>query len=259
MVKLRNSIRHIKHFVLLLTLASAFSCAKQSLAVSRIEGKEIGISAELAPDEKIEKYITPFRDSIEKDLNTVLAYSPQTLDKSQGQWQTPIGNLMADAGLEAANFVFSKSEGKKVDICMLNFGGIRSIIPKGDVTIRTAFEIMPFENSLVVTELAASDIRDMVDYVIAEKKAHPIAGITFTIANGKAEDIRVGGQPLVDERTYFVATSDYLLHGGDRMTFFGRSRHTYDLSYKIRNVLIDYFKQVKTIPVKNDIRISIKP
>jgi 2',3'-cyclic-nucleotide 2'-phosphodiesterase (5'-nucleotidase family) len=47
------------------------------------------------------------------------------------------------------NTVFNQRE-KKIDICLLNQGGIRSTLPKGNVTSRTAFKIMPFENSLVV-------------------------------------------------------------------------------------------------------------
>ena len=32
------------------------------------------------------------------------------------------------------------------------------------------------------------------------------------------------------------------------MTFFKESTEKYDLDYKIRNILIDYFKKVDTIP-----------
>ena len=55
---------------------------------------------------------------------------------------------------------------------------------------------------------------------------------------------------------YYVATNDYLANGGDNMNFFKKGIQLYDLDYKLRNILIDYFKEVDTIPVINDIRIT---
>jgi 2',3'-cyclic-nucleotide 2'-phosphodiesterase (5'-nucleotidase family) len=39
---------------------------------------------------------------------------------------------------------------------LLNNGGIRAILPLGNVTTRTAFQIMPFENTMVVIALKES-------------------------------------------------------------------------------------------------------
>jgi len=141
-------------------------------------------------------------------------------------------------------------------MCCMNFGGIRSIIPKGNVTTKTAFELMPFENSLIVTELKAEQIREMVAYIFAERKAHPISGLTFRVNTGMIENIRIKGQLLDDNKTYYVVTSDYLINGGDKMDFFKKSLKNYDLNYKLRNVLIDYFKEVDTIPLVKDKRIE---
>jgi hypothetical protein len=40
------------------------------------------------------------------------------------------------------------------------------------------------------------------------------------------------------------------------MNFFKKGIQKYDLDYKLRVILIDYFKEVDTIPVINDIRIT---
>jgi 2',3'-cyclic-nucleotide 2'-phosphodiesterase (5'-nucleotidase family) len=190
-------------------------------------------------------------------LDSVLAYCPETLDKSSGKWQTKIGNLMADVTLMRGNIVFQAREKKKIDICLLNSGGIRSILPKGNVTARTAFEIMPFENSLVVIALKGAQIIEMVDFFIAEKKPHPLAGVTFTIdKNNNAKNIEVQGKPVQKETIYYVGTNDYLSNGGDNMNFFKKGVQKFDLEYKLRTILIDYFKAVDTIPVINDIRIT---
>ena len=166
---------------------------------------------------------------------------------------------MADVTLQRGNTIFMAREKKNIDLCILNHGGIRSILPKGNVTTRTAYEIMPFENSLVVIALKGEQIFEMVDYFIATQKPHPLSGISFTIGkNNVAKNILVQGKPIETNTIYYVATNDYLSNGGDNMVFFKKGVQKYDLNYKLRNILIDYFKEVDTIPVINDIRVGIE-
>lgn len=257
MVKLKKYPRAVKQFGLFLTFLLLVSCGTKNYHISRIEGRKIAVTDTAGSKREIEDVIRPYRENIDKDMNVVLAYAPQTLDKS-GQWQCTIGNLMADVALDFGNRVFEKREGKKIDMCLLNFGGIRSIIPKGEVTTRTAFEVMPFENRLVVAELKGGQILEMVDYIIAEKKAHPISGLSFAIGkDGLAKNIAINGTIVNAGKSYYVVTSDYLTNGGDRMDFFKKALNIYDTDYKLRNVLIDYFKEVDTVPVVRDVRIKI--
>lgn len=258
MVKLKNYHVGIKYFVLFLTFISAVSCGPKQQYISRIEGKEIGISDKHSEDQKIADFIKPYKENIDKDLNTILASAPQTLDKN-GEWQTTMGNLFADAVMLKGNPVFKTRENKTIDMVLLNHGGIRSIIPKGNVTTRTAFEIMPFENSLVVIAMKGEVISEMLQYIISEKKPHPINGITFTIDKDKqAKQVLVQGKPLEPNRTYYVGTNDYLSNGGDNMVFFKKGTAKYDLDYKLRNILIDYFKDVDTVPLITDTRITVE-
>jgi 2',3'-cyclic-nucleotide 2'-phosphodiesterase (5'-nucleotidase family) len=257
MVKLKKYNRFLKLFVIFLTLLSIFSCSPKNYNLTKIEGKQLPVTEKIAETPQIEAFIKPYRDHINKDLDNVLAYCPETLDKSTGKWQTTIGNLLADVCIERGNKVFNTREKKNIDLCFLNHGGIRAILPKGNVTTRTAFEIMPFENNLVVLGLKGQQILEMTAYIIKEKKPHPLSGMTFTIAkDNTAKNILIQGKPLDLNKTYYVATNDYLANGGDSMTFFAKNIEKYDLNYKLRNVLIDYFKEVDTIPVPRDIRIT---
>ena len=257
MVNLKKYNGFLKLFVIFLTLFLFFSCSKQQYHLSKIEGKQLSVTEKQSETLEIENFIKPYREHINKDLDNILAYCPETLDKSSGKWQTSIGNLMGDVCLERGNKVFKTRENKDIDICLLNHGGIRAILPKGNVTTRTAFEIMPFENNLVVLALKGEQIQEMTSYIIKEKKPHPLAGMTFTITkNNTATNILIQGKPLELNKIYYVATNDYLANGGDNMVFFKNNVQTYDLNYKLRNVLIDYFKEVDTIPVKKDIRIT---
>lgn len=256
MVKLKNYNVVLKHFVLILTFISVISCADKKYAVTKIEGKEIGITNKDSEVAEIENFIKPYRDKIDEDLNKVLANAPETLDKS-GEWQTSMGNFLADITFEKSNKVFQMHEKKSIDICLLNHGGIRSIIPKGNVTARTAYEVMPFENSAIVIGLKSEQILDIVNYIVSEKKPHPLKGLTFTIyKSNQPKNILVNGKPLDQNKIYYVVTSDYLSNGGDNMLFFKKGVEQYDLNYKLRNIIIDYFQENQIITANKDIRIT---
>ena len=256
MVKLKNYNVVLKHFVLLLTFITVISCAEKKYVVTKIEGREIGITDKNSEVADIENFIKPYRDRIDADLNTVLGTAPETLDKS-GEWQTPMGNLLADITLEKSYKVFQLREKKSIDICLLNHGGIRSIIPKGNITSRTAYEVMPFENSAIVLGLKVEQVLEMINYIISEKKPHPLKGLTFTIdKDNQPKNILVKGNPLQNDKVYYVVTSDYLSNGGDNMLFFKKAVEQYDLNYKLRNIIIDYFKENKVITANKDIRIT---
>ena len=256
MVKISKMHCNMKQIVLLLTFLLSISCSQQKYFVSKIEGKKIGIENDLSSKPDIESFIKPYREHIDADLNAVLAYCPETLEKSKGKWQTNIGCFLADITLAKANEVYTKRTGKPIDVCMLNHGGIRSIIPKGNVTARNAFEVMPFENAAIVLELNGAQIVELCNYIVAEKKPHPLAGLTFEILkNNEVKNILVQGKPLVLDAIYTLVTSDYLAGGGDNMVFFKKATQQTDLDYKLRNILIDYFKEKDTLQFNNNLRI----
>ena len=256
MVKLKNYNLVSKQIVLILTFFILFSCAEKKQFVYKIEGKKISITDTLKENTEIENFIKPFREHIDKDLSLVLAHAPKTLDKA-GEWQTPMGNFLADIMLEKVAPVFKSRENKEINICLLNHGGIRSTIPAGDVTARNAYEVMPFENSAFVVGLKSAQIMEMIDYLISEKKPHPLSGMTFTIdKNDNPKDILINNKPFDNNAIYYVVTSDYLINGGDNMLFFKKAVEVYDLDYKLRNVIIDYFKDHKEIVANPTIRIK---
>ena len=257
MVKLKKYNGFLKLFVIFLTVFFITSCSQKNYNLTKIEGKQLPVNEKGAETPAIENFIAPYRNHINKDLDSVLAFCPETLDKSTGKWQTTIGCLMADVCVKRGNLVFKKRENKTIDLCLLNHGGIRAILPKGNVTSRTAFEIMPFENNLVVLSMKGEQIADIATYIIKEKKPQPLSGMTFTIAkDNTAKNIQIQGKPLDINKVYYVATNDYLANGGDNMSFFAKNIQKFDLNYKLRDVLIDYFKEVDTIPVPRDIRIT---
>ena len=80
MAKLKNYNSSLQHFVIFLTFLLFVSCANHKLYISKIEGKKIGITNENKDLAAFEDVIKPYRETIDKDLNTVLAYAPETID-----------------------------------------------------------------------------------------------------------------------------------------------------------------------------------
>ena len=245
-----------KSFVLLALFCLFFSC-KQEYHLNKIEGKQIPISDSIALDTEIDEFIKPFRDNLEKDMSKVLSYAPKTYHKKDGDFNTAIGNLMAHIVLEEGNPIFNQRTGKNIDMVLLNHGGIRAPINKGNITTETAFQVMPFENSIVVVALKGQQIDSLAYYLGKAKKAHPIEGMKITIDKDyNLVEALVNKQNIDKDKTYYVATNDYLYNGGDNMTFFKTNDTVYTLDYKIRNAMIDYFKKVDTINPTIDDRFT---
>ena len=255
MVKLKNYNVGLKLFVLLLTFITLISCSSHHYYTTKIEGKKISISENQNGIPSIENYIKPYKETIDKDLNEVLAYCPENIEKT-GVWQTNMGCFLADITLEKSNPIFLQREQKNIDVCLLNHGGIRTIIPKGNVTARNAYEVMPFENSAVVIGFKGEQLLEIANFIVKEKKPHPLAGMTFTISkDNQVKNILIQGKPVELEKVYYVVTSDYLSNGGDNMIFFKKGVSRCDTNYKLRNIIIDYFKDVDTIRINKDVRI----
>jgi 2',3'-cyclic-nucleotide 2'-phosphodiesterase (5'-nucleotidase family) len=243
----------MKRYLLLLLIIAGSCKFSDNYIPTRIEGTQLEITPAIKANDSIEKFIQPYKVNIDKEMEQVLAYLPYNLTKTDGELNTAIGNLMADALMELSNPIFENRTGDKIDIVLLNFGGIRSSIPKGDITTRTAFQVMPFENEVVVATLKGEAVREMIHYLIDSGSAHPVAGIELQLEKDNSiRKVLIQGEPLQDDKTYHVATNDYLLQGGDNMVFFSRAQKVTNLDYKIRNLLIDYFKQEDTLtPVRD--------
>ena len=224
-------------------------------------GYNIEINQQVLSDSSIVKYYQPFKKNLEESLmNTPISYSPETYKKNDGELNSTLSNMFADATYEMSNPVFNKMSGKNIDIVLLNNGGIRSIISKGNISEKTAFELMPFENSIVVLELSGLSIIKMIDYLRKVKLQHPISGLQITLNNDySVNEVKINGVSIENEKKYYVATTDYLLEGGDKMYFLAETTKTTDINYKMRDILIDYFKKYDTLKLKSDNRfIRIK-
>ncbi|MFV9551323.1 5'-nucleotidase C-terminal domain-containing protein [Algibacter sp. PT7-4] len=233
------------------------NCKHEKLKLSKIEGKQIQITDTLTSHSSIEAFIKPYRDNIQKDLDSTIAYSANTYSKNNGQLNTALGNFMADAIYTEANPIFKSRTGFEIDMVIINHGGIRATLNKGEVSKRTAFQLMPFENKIVIVALKYNQINQLINYLAKAKRAHPISQLKLSLdKNFNVIEAKIKDQPISKNKTYYVATSDYLFNGGDNMSFFKPNDSVYRLNYKIRNILIDKFNKLDTIKPSIDNRFT---
>ncbi|WP_300440837.1 5'-nucleotidase [Christiangramia sp.] len=243
------------NFLILGFLVVFYSCKTEKPGVTRIASERIAIDNSIEADKQISEFIKPYKEHLNATLDSTLAYNPTLLSKSDGDLNTAIGNLMADAVYIQTNPLFKKQTGKNLDMVLLNHGGIRAEIPAGNVSARTAYQIMPFENEIVIAELTGVKLKAMLKYLEQAKTAHPVSGIKIRAdKNFNIIQASIDGEEIQDNKTYFVATSDYLSNGGDNMAFFKNPVNIYRTDYKVRNAMIDYFTKIDTVQAKIDDR-----
>lgn len=196
------------------------------------------VSAQQAPpDTGLQNLIAPYAVEVNKTMNRVIGFANNTLTKRMPN--NTLGCFMTDCYKAMATEKF----GKTVDVAFMNQGGIRSDINKGNITIGNVYELMPFDNLLIVQELSG-EVLERFFQLIAADGGWPISsGSSYTIEDKKAVGIFVNGQPLDKTKKYIVANSDYVANGGSNATML-KSIPQLNKGYLMRDALIDYITVV---------------
>ncbi len=192
-------------------------------------------------DSTITAMIAPYKIGIDSVMNKVLCISK--IEMTKGKPESLLGNFVCDLCLQQYS--------NMADICVMNNGGLRSILPKGEITKGMIFELMPFENELVILELGSDDYIQLLEY-ITKRGGEPFAGVNIIMD----ENGTVLSQSLdLNKGKIRVLTSDYLANGGDKMSFFKDKKQT-KVGIKLRDAIINYCVAQDTISSELDNRIS---
>jgi 2',3'-cyclic-nucleotide 2'-phosphodiesterase (5'-nucleotidase family) len=84
-------------------------------------------------------------------------------------------------------------------------GGLRTEIPAGSITVRNIYELMPFENELVILWIKGDKLIQLFQF-FASVGGEGVSGIRMKVKNGKAVQILVGTIPIDPAKIYTVAT-----------------------------------------------------
>ncbi len=217
------------------------------------------VGSEVKEDRRLLAMLKPYADEVKARLSEVIGYAERPfLYRYARRKETPLGDLVADSMLW-----FTRRLG--VDFAIQNGGGIRDNLEPGPITMRDIYDILPFENTVVVLSLTGKDIEavfDRIGAVTRGRGAFPQVseGLRFTINQQKkrCENILIHGRPVDPARVYRVATNSYLANGGDGYFVFRDAEEKYDTSMLQRDVLIRYIRSLGgRIRPKNRRRIHI--
>ena len=195
-------------------------------------------------DAEMEAFIADIKAKFEAVLKEVVAKTdvdlitvdPETNERIIRNAETNLGDLCSDAYRIVSG----------ADVAFVNGGGIRADIPAGDVTYEQIIAVHPYGNMLTVVEATGQQILDCLEYGVHSWPAEfggflHASGITYEIhtyiESGVSRDedgmfagvegeyriknVMVNGEPLDLNKTYTVASHNYMLkQGGDGFNMF---------------------------------------
>ncbi len=246
----------IKTYIYFFTLIFLIACSKKT-SVSHFTESHYAITNQSKSDSVITSLLKPYKTKHDGQMFKVLATADGAFVKADGE--STLGNFFCDAVIYETKKLLGK-DSANVNVAVFNKGGLRNSLPKGNITVGNIFELMPFDNEVVLLKLSGSQFKDMC-YKIAEKGGIPIGGMTMELNGTKFSNVTVNGKPFNDKKDYWVVTSDYLANGGDNYSFFKNAIERKPLTIFLRDVVINYCiaitKQNKTLKPILDGRISI--
>ncbi len=245
--------RSISTLLLLVFLASC----RAPLAMNRVEtGKNISLTQDLPEDQNFLQIIAPYKKELESIMNTKISYTDTDLNK-QGD-NSNLGNLLADFVYEGANEWAAQNKMPEVDGAVINIGGIRTSIGVGDILTKHIYQVMPFENEVVIVKLTGEQMQGLFDYYLSTQKNNPVSHLLIETERGQTlTHMLINGKPADKTKTYHIATSDYLALGGDSMNFFSKGEMT-ATGIKMRDLFLEKFKANPVIKAPSDLRLIFK-
>ncbi len=227
----------MKPLFLVISLAIVFSaCHLKQFTADQFDSKNQLIDSTPVQNEKLEKFVEPYKQSFHKTMSETLQISDTPLTKARPE--SLLGNFFADACFAYA-MEYSDTASLKPDLAIFNTGGLRTSLPKGNITRGKIFELMPFENELVLVNISGQKLKEGLSYIL-EKGGEPIANAQFIFDNQLITSATINNQAFDTLKNYTVLTSDYLAFGGDKMMFFKDPIEYKSLNIKIRDALIEY-------------------
>ncbi|KAG0042255.1 hypothetical protein BGZ83_000704 [Gryganskiella cystojenkinii] len=234
------------------------------------EGAPIQVENSLPADPTLLKEIDGWRSEFEEWGQTVLGVATDSFDQGTcKQGECTMGNLVADAMLDHARTPILGTKDDKgdtkqsrpwTDIAFINSGGVRSGLPKGNITIEMIMTTSPFGNGLIQIKMTGEEILTMLEAVAAGRYKSSQKLVTSNIQISGLRYSYDSSRPLAENhlikaeiqgydgiwaevkknRDYSVVTLDFLLTGGDNILE-KKSRKEIKLEL-LDKVLMDYIE-----------------
>lgn len=215
--------------------------------------KNIELQPNIAEDTALKNFIAPYKQKMDAEMNFKISSTRVDLNKAGDN--SNLGNLLADYTFLGADEWAKNNLGKPVDASLINLGGIRTAIGKGDILLKNVYEVMPFENEVVIMKMKGTDLAGLFEYYTKTQVNNPVSHLYIETEDRELKKALINGKPVDKHQTYYIATSDYLALGGDNMKFFSTGEMI-STGIKLRDLFIEYFKKNQDINPESDIRLN---
>lgn len=221
----------------LLGLMMVFGCGKV-YHVADVQTKNYRIERASYPvDVKVAAMLEPYRLKLEETMNEVIGYNDFEMVKAK-PW-SGLTNWFTDVIFDETQKLVTEP----LDFAIQNYGGIRlNSVGAGEITVGKIYEIMPFDNIAYIMELKGSIVQALFDR-IAESGGWPVSkNVYFEIAYGKAKNIKIKGEPLLEDKIYYAVIPDYVAIGGDNMDML-KDCKIHNTEAFIRDLMINHLRE----------------
>lgn len=190
-----------------------------------------------------------------KPVKESIGYSENGMRR--GSPESPLSNWFVDRLMAACDEII----GKHADLGVVNFGGIREDMPKGEILLDDLMSMFPFKNSLCYVALEGKDVIAMLEKMAAGR-FQVLGGVRCVAENGKLVEATIGGKPIDPKKIYGVATISFLLNGGDNLFVAKNAKDLVITEDMVIDVMLPYVKKLtaegKTLDYECDGRVVIK-
>lgn len=237
MVAFTSKAKIEKHLHILIFWALSglmVACGSARLAPQHVQDSStaIAIDSLIASDAAVLAIIEPYKEKLDVRLDSIIGYATHELKKQEVE--STLGNFVADLTQEAARQVSSTP----VDMGVVTIGGLRMPLPAGPIRMGNLYELMPFENMIVILTLSGEQTQELFEFA-AKHNIVAISNSKMLVRDGKPVNIQIDGKPFDPSKSYTVATSDYLAGGGDNMSFFRDAQAVKETDILLRTAIVN--------------------
>ena len=241
-----------KVVIIALAVLSLTACNRKPVQVTGCTTEAISVDAstDALQDADYLAVLAPTKEALAREMDVQIGYLADTFWVAQPE--CPMLNWASDALWEAAK----KACPKKVDMAVVNIGGMRCEWLPGRITRGQIYELMPFDNMLVVLTLKGSDVLDLCQG-FADRGGEGVAGLRVKAVDGRLAEVMIDGRAVRSNGLYTVATSDYLMGGADHMDALTRYVDCWKSDLIIRDLYLEAVEQTDTIHAVLDGRMTL--
>jgi len=229
-------------------------------------GKPHALDASIKPNQEFENKLKAYAAPIEALRQKIIGKSLVALDGDRIKLrtsETSLGNLIADA-------ILAKTKGDRVQVALINAGGIRNGLPLGNIAMGNVLEALPFGNTITRVELTGKQLKEALESGVSmaekeEGRFPQVAGIRFVwdvklpagkrVTKIEVKDVSGDFQLLNPQGIYRVATNNFLASGGDGYRTFAEGKNLLETGYLLSDAIAEYISA--NSPVKPEIENRI--